>query len=203
MENRYVGGKNDVKGPHFLRSLRNAFYLLLCISYGAGSAETTGQGRDLTGVHDFAALGEEARQRQLPILIAVSRAYCPFCAKLREEILRPMLISGDYDDRVLMREFFMDSGEAVRDFAGNAQSAGGFANGYRVWVTPTLLFLGPDGRELHPRLLGINTPEMYGYYVDEAINDALRRLRDEAAPAYLPTSEEIGSPPDEWDDVSQ
>ena len=203
MVNQYFAEKYNVDSPRFLRSLRISLFLLLCFISVGGSARTPGRIGDLTAVRDFAALGEEARQRRLPILLSVSQAYCPFCAKLKEEILRPMLISGDYEDKVLIREFFMDSGETVRDFAGNTKPAGRFADGYRVWVTPTLLFLDQDGRELNPRILGINTPEMYGYYVDEAIESSLLRLRDAAAPPYTPTPEEIGAWPDDWDDVSR
>ena len=55
--------------------------------------------------------------------------------------------------------------------------AAGFARRYGVFVTPTLLFLGPDGEELAEQMVGINTVEMYFHYVSESIQEGLKRLR--------------------------
>jgi hypothetical protein len=40
-----------------------------------------------------------------------------------------------------------------------------------------MLFLGPDGKELSERLVGINTVEMFGGLVDDAIEVSLHKLR--------------------------
>ena len=59
---------------------------------------------------------------------------------------------------------------------------------YDVSVTPTMLFLGPDGRELVPRIVGINTPELFGGRVDAAIEAAAERLRALLASFTPPTA---------------
>jgi len=203
MLNRKFTKNHTLPGVRFLFVMGLSLLLPLGLTPVTASAMTPSSGRELATVHDFFALGAEARKRRLPILVSVSQGYCPFCDRIRAEILRPMVISGDYDDRVLIREFFMDSTEKVRDFDGKRKAAGDIADGYRVWVTPTLLFLGPDGRELNPRILGINTPEMYGYYVDEAIDASLQRLQDGAAPRYTPSPKDIGASSGRWDDLSE
>jgi thioredoxin-related protein len=157
---------------------------------------------ELVVVEDFAALGKLAENRKLVVLVSVTQEYCPYCHKIKEEILQPMLLNRDYDDKVLIRELSIDPGVSVTDFRGRQRMAGSMADDYKVWVTLTLLFLGPDGTELTPRMLGVQTVEMYGYYVDESIDQALRRLRDPQAPDYRPTSRDIGEHPSTWDDLS-
>ena len=87
-----------------------------------------------------------------------------------------MILSGDYADRIIMREIFIDLGTDLRSFSGEIADSAFFAHEYGVYLTPTLLFLGPDGEELSKRIVGINTPEMFSFYVDAAIDDAVKKL---------------------------
>jgi len=57
---------------------------------------------------------------------------------------------------------------------------------YKVFVTPTILFLDGGGSELAERMIGINTPEMYGGYLDNCINTALYAIRSPEKLAHLP-----------------
>ncbi len=127
-------------------------------------------------VENFAALGDRARAGRLPILLLVSQSDCPYCELLKREILRPMLISGDYDGRVLIRELLIDSELPVRDFDGRAVVPDALAKRYRVRLTPTVLFLDDRGREVAERIVGINTVDFYAYYLDAAIDAAGARL---------------------------
>ena len=125
---------------------------------------------------DFAADGAKARDRGLVILLLVSQEHCGWCDLLKREQLLPMLKSGRYQERVLIRELRIDPGEQVQDFSGQSLAGARFASRYGVYVTPTLLFFGPDGRELSRRIVGINTPELFGWYLDQAIDEALQAL---------------------------
>ena len=48
---------------------------------------------------------------------------------------------------------------------------------YNATITPTLLFLDYQGNEIQERMTGVNTVEMYGYYLDESIDEALEKLK--------------------------
>ncbi|PVV06363.1 MAG: hypothetical protein B6D77_16005 [gamma proteobacterium symbiont of Ctena orbiculata] len=106
----------------------------------------------------------------------ISQHHCPFCVRLKQEIIHPMRISGDYEDKVVITEILLDSDENIRDFKGASVSPGAIADSYRVWVTPTLLFLDHTGREVHKRMLGVNTIEMYSYYLDASLAASLRAV---------------------------
>ncbi len=117
-----------------------------------------------------------AKEIQAPLLVMFSQADCPFCEKLKEEIIQPMLISGDYTTRVVIRELMID-GDDIADFDGNTINPYAVFARYRLYVTPSLLLLDNKGNELAERQIGINTVDYYGYYLDEAIDQALLKLR--------------------------
>jgi len=155
----------------------------------------------LQEAEDFSKLGRQAAEQGVVILLSVTQEHCGYCRKIKEEILNPMLLNEDYETKVLIRELSIDPGVSVIDFNGVDRPAARFADDYKVWVTPTLLYLGPDGAELSPRMLGVQTVEMYGYYVDESIDQALQRLGEPGRDGYRPTDRDIGAYPAGWEDL--
>ena len=127
-------------------------------------------------IDDLAALGRAARRRRLPIVLLVSTSDCSYCARLKDEVLNPMMKSREYDDRALLGELMLDSDQPLRGFRGESVQRDGLASRLDTRVTPTLLFLAPDGAELAPRIVGVNTVELFGFYVDRAIEAARDRL---------------------------
>lgn len=125
--------------------------------------------------------GRQAIARQLPILLAFSADDCSYCELLEEDFLQPMLLSGEYRDRVIIRKLILDNGSYVEDFSGRQTEATRLSDQYRVFVTPTILFVDGHGRELAERMVGINTPELFGGYLDACIETALAGIRDPAA----------------------
>ena len=126
---------------------------------------------------DLQVAGKEAQQRQLPILIMFSRQGCPYCDVVREEFLKPMLRSGDYTNRVILLEIHSDSYTMLRDFNGQMISVESLVHRYRASFAPTVVFLDAHGNELVERLIGITTRDFYGGFLDEAIEQALQRMR--------------------------
>lgn len=126
--------------------------------------------------NDLASLGQDARNNKLPVLLVFSAEHCTYCQLLEDEILKPMLLSGDYTNKVLINKIMLDGEEDIRDFNGDAVNASILAQRYNVYVTPTILFLDSNGRELEERLIGINTIEMFGGLVDHAIDTSLKKL---------------------------
>jgi hypothetical protein len=96
-----------------------------------------------------------------------------------------MLLGGDYRDKVIIRKLELYPGATVTDFNGQLTSASELSDRYRVFVTPTLLFVDGNGKELAERMIGINTPELYGGYLDNCIETALRYIRDPEAAARI------------------
>jgi thioredoxin-related protein len=129
--------------------------------------------------------GKQALVRQLPILLAFSAEDCSYCELLEEDFLQPMLLSGEYRDRVIIRKLMLDNGSYVADFSGRQTAASRLSDHYRVFVTPTILFVDGNGTELAERMVGINTPELFGGYLDACVETALAGIRNPAALATM------------------
>ncbi|MEJ2655267.1 MAG: hypothetical protein P8Z69_08205, partial [Acidihalobacter sp.] len=52
-----------------------------------------------------------------------------------------------------------------------------FARRYHVSFTPTVLLLDAKGRLLAKPLVGLTTEDFYGAFLDEAIDEAVARMR--------------------------
>lgn len=128
-------------------------------------------------VRDFQTLSEDAQAKGLPILVEFSLPDCPYCVQLEEEFLKPMLKSGLYAEKVLIRRVNMGDSIPLIDFQGREVSARDFADRYGIRLAPTVILLDAEGRELAERLVGLTTPDFYGGYLDAAIDESLSRMR--------------------------
>jgi len=122
--------------------------------------------------------GRQAEQACIPLLLEFTAAGCEYCTLLEEEILNPTLLNRDYHRRVLMRKLVIDRSTKLRDFNDTPVSAAELAGRYRVFVTPTLVFVDSQGRELAERMVGVTTLEFYGGYLDQAMDASSQKLRE-------------------------
>ncbi len=116
------------------------------------------------------------RRQQVPMMVLFSQAYCSWCEKAREEYIRPMAKQAPWATRALYRQIDLDSDDALIGFDGQAQTHRGFAKAAGVFVTPTVMMFGPDGRSLVPPLVGVSLPDFYGQYLEQAIERAQGKL---------------------------
>ncbi len=125
---------------------------------------------------DFQQTLSEAKRDGKIILLEMSATDCGYCRMLEAEIIKPMLRSGDYDKNVLIRRLHIDSYDLMKNKYGKDSTPTEIARELGVYVTPTLLFLNGDGIEVSKRILGVNTLEFYGGYVDQALEEGLQTL---------------------------
>jgi len=117
----------------------------------------------------------------------VSQDDCPYCKLLKSDVLNPMLLSGDYDERVIIAELMIDYDESIKGFNGELILPSAISADYQTWVTPTLLFVDYQGKEVYKRMIGVNTVEMFGFYLDEALDGALKAVRQGEPYTYKAT----------------
>jgi thioredoxin-related protein len=122
--------------------------------------------------NDLKQLGRQASEQRTPILLMVSQYHCGYCEQMKNEVLYPMQLNGEYSNKVIMRELLIDPEEMVTNFLGQRVSADTFSDHYQVTATPTLLFLDHQGNEVAERILGINTIDYLFYYIEDAIETA-------------------------------
>lgn len=131
---------------------------------------------EIKHAENFQDLTQEASKEGKVILLEMSATYCGYCKTLEEEVIKPMLRSGDYNN-VLIRKLNIDSHYPMNDLNGKKSSPFELSSKMGVYVTPTLLFLDGNGNEVSERIVGVNTLEMYGGYVDDALQQGLKSIQ--------------------------
>lgn len=121
---------------------------------------------------DLQQTAAAAAARKLPIMLYVSRSDCTFCRRFEVEVLGPIVRSGEFTDTIIIRELTWDAAEPVTDFDGRRVIPEALAARYDAKLTPTLLFLDLDGRELAPRITGYQQTEFFSYYLEAAMRKA-------------------------------
>ena len=80
--------------------------------------------------------------------------------------------SGDYEG---ISQFFHvqhdEPDTKLNDFDGTIISNYDLIQRYQVDVTPTVIFLGPDGLEVASSIVGFLKADFYGAYLDQSIQD--------------------------------
>jgi thioredoxin-related protein len=127
---------------------------------------------------DLTLAGHQAERACIPLLLEFAADDCDYCNLLEEEVLNPTLLNRDYEQRVLMRKLVLDRDIKLHDFTGKPVHASDLASQYKVLVTPTLLFVDHQGRELAERMVGVTTLEFYGGYLDQALDSSKIKLQE-------------------------
>ena len=132
---------------------------------------------NIVEIADLSQLSALAKAERKLIMLEISASYCEFCRKLEENIIKPMLRSGDYEEDVLIRRFEIDRFAALKDFNGLPVSNDELAKRWSIQVTPTLIFLNSQNQEVSDRIIGVNSLDYFGSYVDDAIDNGLAAIR--------------------------
>lgn len=138
----------------------------------------------ISSIEDFIKEGQQARESRLPILVMFSQVDCSYCRFVEEEYLKPMLRNAGYREKIIIRRVMTDDFRHVTDFDGNKVTTLQLSSRYGAFVSPTIVFLNHEGKELAPRIHGVRNTEMYGYDLDKNIDDSLARIRQQLAANY-------------------
>ena len=162
--------------------------LLLLLSLGTALPAWSDMGEpegaeavQIPQVTDLSEDAGQAGQRHLPIVLLFSAEHCSYCETLKRDFLKPAIYSGSYANRILFREVMLVPGKSVRDFDGSEINVYDLSDRYHVKVTPTLVFVDRNGREMAEKMVGLGTPDFYGTYLDEAIQTAYRQVRAQSS----------------------
>ena len=108
-----------------------------------------------------------------PLLVFVSLDNCPFCKIAKNNYLIPLM--NEQPVSIVQLNFWHAS--SVVDWQGRTLSQDQLIRTWNVKVAPTILFLGKDGREIAPRLVGGSTSDFYGAYLQERIEQAIKAVK--------------------------
>ena len=149
-------------------SLLKLSSLLLVIACAAVQASEL----TLNHASDLQALGK-AQQGDV-IVLMVSQPACGYCVKVKEDYLEPLLKTADAP---AVEVVSLGTAHSFVGFDGKQTTAEALTRQLNAHFTPTLLFVDSQGNTLHEPMVGLTTPEFYGYYLDEAIRTSREKLQ--------------------------
>lgn len=160
----------------------NLFIIFLFILYESLAMASHSSGShsnrpELIKITDLRETAKLAQSRNIPILIMFGTDECPYCELLKEDFLIPMIISGDYTDKIIFREAHIASGASIIDFSGKNISIGEFRSRYKVTLFPSMIFVDSRGQTLTKKIIGITTPSLFGGTLDDSIDKALTHTK--------------------------
>ena len=151
--------------PRLSLSRRQGLRALALLGLGAsGVAPARVAGKTLplsASLPDELARALKARQ---PLVVMVSLHRCPWCEEVRNNYLAPMRAQ----ERLPGVQVDMLSPRQTRDLQGAPTTHEALVRAWDVKVAPTVLFLGPQGKEVADRLVG-GSPDFYSAYLDRRL----------------------------------
>ncbi len=126
---------------------------------------------------DLAQVAAEARDKRIPVLVALMQQSCTYCAVARRNHLLPLQSDPLWRNPVLIREVDVDRNTSMRDFSGAATTHRAFARLHDVRKVPTLIVFDADGKSVGSPLVGLLTEDFYRLYIEQAIESGLTRMR--------------------------
>lgn len=158
--------------PYYLGSL---FLLIFTLVLHAPTAYAE-EAPHLPSTTDFSELSELIQKENKPLLLEFKADYCNFCKRLEAEQLLPLTQNKDWKDKVIMRSFDIETLGKIKDFNGKEILSNEFQKRYEAHFTPYVVFLDSTGREIGNSLEGYNSPDYYGAYLEQSIEQAEHNL---------------------------
>ena len=155
---------------------RTGFFALILACLALAPAYAVERGK-LPFATNLSLDAKLAREKQIPILILFSMQDCPFCKRVREEILIPTTLNAEYDNKVILLEVDGANHAKMIDFDGKITTQANFVARNRVGLTPTVKFFDPQGREVANPIVGLVTVDYYGGFLDQAIDTSIAKIR--------------------------
>jgi hypothetical protein len=143
------------------------------LAWGSWMPAAIGRDSALPVPTSLSAVAKEAGLKSEPLVLLISLPGCPYCELVRRNYLLPMRSEGLHAWQLDIT----DRRETIRDFSGKLTSGAELARRWKASLTPTVLFLDADGREIAARLAGVASADFYGAYLDESLAQARRALR--------------------------
>lgn len=158
-------------------TLQMGLLALMLFPFLTACADTQAGSNRVIEASNFAEVAGLMRNSKKVLLLEFHAEHCAYCRQLERDFLKPMQLNKDDQTKVIIRKLDVGSYQQIIDFDGNKIAAEDFAARYNVKMTPTMVFLDANGNEMVERILGINTPSLFGGYIDDAVDKAVQKIR--------------------------
>jgi len=127
-------------------------------------------------IKNWAETSQKAQDKKIPVVIMVDQEDCPYCRRVESEFFAAIFANGELTDKAVFGKISIDHGETIIDGAGTEISTREFLSVYQTSLTPTVLFLSSEQVELSEKMVGLMTPDFYGFYLEQSIKNAIAAI---------------------------
>lgn len=129
---------------------RNLFrWVLIWFAVQAVAQAATADAFFDTSLGDYAAELKTAKQQgKLGVLLVFEAEGCPFCHRMREQVLNQPAVQQFFRGRFSIFSVDTLGSVTVTDLVGQELTEKAFARSLKIRGTPTFLFIAADGREM-------------------------------------------------------
>jgi thioredoxin-related protein len=124
---------------------------------------------------------ELAKQKKGVVLVLFSQEHCGYCQRVLNEFLIPMSRNMEYQQKLVMRDIDSRGSTMMRDFDGKLVDHNQFSRKHGVRMVPSVMLFDTEGRRLTKPLIGLSTVDYYGSYLDDAIDQAIDKVKTAVA----------------------
>ena len=115
----------------------------------------------------------QSLKKSKPLIVLVSLDNCPFCKMSRENYLIPL----SREQSLQVVQINIGHTTAIVDAQGKRTTQAELIKSWSINAAPTVLFLGKNGQEIAPRLVGGTMSDFYGAYLQERVDLAIKILK--------------------------
>ena len=150
----------------------------LVVSQITAAEVGAGQGSDQEQSKSLAMFVDKSILNSDKVLVMVAEIEgCSYCDRVKQEFLIPLSLDPTWASRFQVARLDMNSADDVADFSGQIITQAQLADQLGSTFSPTLMFLHPvTGVRLSEDIIGLTTPEFYGYYLQNNIAQAYEKL---------------------------
>ncbi|RDH86464.1 MAG: hypothetical protein DIZ77_09560 [endosymbiont of Seepiophila jonesi] len=138
---------------------------------------------ELKSTADWEAVSEQAALTDSPILVVFTADGCGYCELLKEQVLKPMFANPEAAIKATILEYDTSSGGKMTDFDGSRIRSRQFTSRYKVFATPTVVILDPNGNPLTAPIVGFNGKEDYEDLLYGTLRDSRTAMQKIGLPA--------------------
>lgn len=136
--------------------------------------------KEIAKAENFVKDAKISLEQHKPIFLYVSSKSCVYCKRLEKDIIGPMLNSGEYEKKIIMRKITLEDNDPIIDFSGQRVLPADFLVDYQINATPTLLFLDHQGKQITKRIEGYLSDDLFWYYLDKSIDQSVAKLHQKS-----------------------
>ncbi len=117
-----------------------------------------------------------AQKKGVPLLVIFTSPECAYCERSMQDYLIPMQQNPQYTHKVMIRRIQITDDTPLTGWDGKPTSGKLYAASLNIKLTPTIIVFTPDGKQASDPIVGVDSEDYYGGYLDNAIDAGLAKM---------------------------